>query len=145
MKSVIGTCLLSALGVVGCATSGGLTPVQQLQNSSLFEVRGHAMNMEAFLKSGKTEEEGIKVAVQSLTNGLKDPDSAKFRNVRMKTYDGLHIVCGEVNAKNSYGGYTGYKRFAAGPREASIESFDGGRYAALNAASNHGIDSICGT
>lgn len=36
---------------------------------------------------------------------LKDPDSAKFRN--------QHGMCGEVNAKNGFGGYTGYVRFMA--------------------------------
>ncbi|MBC7860285.1 MAG: hypothetical protein H7Z39_16250 [Burkholderiaceae bacterium] len=40
---------------------------------------------------------------------LKDADSAKFRNVR-SVGDGL-FVCGEVNAKNSYGGYVGFKKF----------------------------------
>ncbi|AUC08280.1 hypothetical protein BVG18_08495 [Acinetobacter lwoffii] len=38
-------------------------------------------------------------------NYLKDPDSAKFRNMNGK--------CGEVNSKNSFGAYTGYKRFFA--------------------------------
>ncbi|KQQ77226.1 hypothetical protein [Acinetobacter sp. Leaf130] len=36
-------------------------------------------------------------------NSLKDPSSAQFQNV--KGY------CGEVNAKNSYGGYIGFRRF----------------------------------
>lgn len=40
---------------------------------------------------------------------LKDPGSAEFRNVR-PTADGLYL-CGEVNAKNSYGGYVGFKKF----------------------------------
>lgn len=44
-----------------------------------------------------------------VANGLKDPDSAKFRNVKVKWGN----VCGEVNAKNSYGGYVGYRRFYA--------------------------------
>lgn len=42
-----------------------------------------------------------------VSNSLKDPDSAKFRAVRVK----WDTVCGEVNAKNSYGGYVGYRRF----------------------------------
>ena len=42
-----------------------------------------------------------------VTHGLKDPDSAKFRSVKVK----WDTVCGEVNAKNSYGGYAGYRRF----------------------------------
>lgn len=42
-----------------------------------------------------------------VANGLKDPDSAKFRGVKVK----WGTVCGEVNAKNSFGGYVGYRRF----------------------------------
>ncbi len=40
---------------------------------------------------------------------LKDPDSAKFRDEKLSR----DALCGEVNAKNSMGGYTGYKRFIA--------------------------------
>jgi len=35
---------------------------------------------------------------------LKDPDSAEFRD--------QHGPCGYVNSKNSFGGYTGFKRYA---------------------------------
>ena len=38
---------------------------------------------------------------------LKDPDSAKFRD--MTVIRG--VVCGQINAKNSMGGYVGFKRF----------------------------------
>lgn len=39
---------------------------------------------------------------------LKDPDSGKISNVRAaRMNDGQIRVCGTVNAKNSYGGYTG--------------------------------------
>lgn len=43
-----------------------------------------------------------------VTNSMKDPESVRFRNVRV--FRGV-AVCGEVNAKNSYGGYVGFKRF----------------------------------
>ncbi|PIT47340.1 hypothetical protein BHC46_07360 [Snodgrassella alvi] len=36
---------------------------------------------------------------------LKDPDSATFRN--------MVGSCGEVNSKNGFGAYTGFKRFMA--------------------------------
>ena len=36
---------------------------------------------------------------------LKDPESATFRNQRG--------ACGEVNAKNSFGGFIGYRRYIA--------------------------------
>lgn len=39
---------------------------------------------------------------------LKDPDSAKFKGVKESSPG---YVCGFVNAKNSYGGYIGYRVF----------------------------------
>lgn len=41
-------------------------------------------------------------------DSLKDPSSASFKNnfVSDKSY-----VCGQVNAKNSFGSYAGYKRY----------------------------------
>lgn len=50
-----------------------------------------------------------RLAREFLTPHLKDPDSAQFRNQRK--------ICGEVNAKNSFGGYAGFKRFIAGSKE----------------------------
>lgn len=44
-----------------------------------------------------------RISREQVKKYLKDPDSAKFRN--------QHGFCGEVNAKNSFGGYTGFKRF----------------------------------
>jgi hypothetical protein len=41
---------------------------------------------------------------------LKDPDSLKLKDVRVCSDDGV-VFCGKVNAKNSYGGYTGYYAF----------------------------------
>jgi len=59
-----------------------------------------------------------------VTAEMKDPDSAQFRNVtlykHMFTYrkdvltpGGSFSLCGEVNAKNAFGGYVGYKDFVA--------------------------------
>lgn len=43
---------------------------------------------------------------------LKDPKSAEFRNVYpSQTPKGTPAICGEVNSKNAFGGYTGYKPF----------------------------------
>lgn len=50
---------------------------------------------------------------EAIKTKLKDPESAQFRNVQF--YSGLApVTCGEVNAKNSFGGYSGYERFIAG-------------------------------
>src|SRR5690606_39009213 len=40
---------------------------------------------------------------------LKDPDSVQFRDLVVGTKSGR--VCGEFNAKNSFGAYVGYKWF----------------------------------
>jgi hypothetical protein len=46
---------------------------------------------------------------------LKDPKSADFRNVFFhRGVDGLPMTCGEVNSKNSFGGYTGFQKFVSG-------------------------------
>ncbi|HHO3502998.1 TPA: hypothetical protein ACRRG1_003350 [Acinetobacter baumannii] len=63
------------------------------------------------LGCGKTEEEKLKderqkldLQVQKLVKDkLKDGDTAKFRN--------QWELCGEVNAKNSFGAYTGFQRY----------------------------------
>lgn len=57
-----------------------------------------------------------------LVHDLRDPGSAQFRNVRRMSmtpqtepsgFDGPHIYCGEINAKNAFGGYTGFRKFHA--------------------------------
>lgn len=42
---------------------------------------------------------------------MKDPESAQFSDVMVVRASGKPIVCGDVNAKNSFGGYTGRKGF----------------------------------
>ena len=54
-----------------------------------------------------------KLLREAMESHLKDSDSAKFRSVRYLPGDtgGLWQMCGEVNAKNSFGGYVGFTRF----------------------------------
>ena len=47
---------------------------------------------------------------RGMVAALKDPDSAKFRNERVGGHL-ITVVCGEVNSKNSLGGYVGYERY----------------------------------
>lgn len=42
---------------------------------------------------------------------LNDPESAKFRNIRSTKWSVGNFVCGEINAKNKMGGYSGYEGF----------------------------------
>ncbi len=69
-------------------------------------------------RDAKKAELSHRVAIQTdsriaLKNYLKDPDSAEIRN-----HNGN---CGEVNSKNSFGGYSGFKRFIASPAIVAIE------------------------
>ena len=57
--------------------------------------------------STTTDQANIAKAEAKVEDLLKDPDSAKFTRVKVKGV----VVCGYVNAKNSFGGYTGAKAF----------------------------------
>lgn len=54
-------------------------------------------------QSGAPMRETLELVRQS----LRDPASAEFRNIRETT----NGVCGEVNAKNGFGGMTGFEPF----------------------------------
>lgn len=50
---------------------------------------------------------------QAVADQMKDPNSAEFRNWHaFESQNGL-LVCGEINAKNSFGGYVGFTHFVA--------------------------------
>lgn len=48
---------------------------------------------------------------------LKDPESARFRDIRRMDNGGF---CGWVNAKNEYGGYVGFTVFYIGGDRATV-------------------------
>ena len=75
------------------------------------------------LKFNPTDDQ-IEKAKQNVASKLKDPESARFSDFYgVKTFDvdadgntigSVHIfICGNVNAKNSYGGYVGQTLFGA--------------------------------
>jgi hypothetical protein len=52
-------------------------------------------------------------------SNLKDPYSTKFRNIFHYEDSGVNIYCGQINAKNGFGGYTGWSYFTL--RKSSAE------------------------
>jgi hypothetical protein len=95
----------------------GCMPQQQIQYSqspspamkALLEGKPEPI-IPSFKLSAKTRG-GIEA---DLRNGLKDPESARFGMMNsVKHPDGTVSICGWVNAKNSYGGYTGEMPFIA--------------------------------
>ncbi len=85
-------------------------------------------------------------ARQAVTNKLRDPSSAQFRNVRrIEHSNGSTMFCGEVNGRNAYGGMSGFQRFEAGVDRTGDASalIDGGEE--LNAAYFEGAwNQFCG-
>jgi len=56
-----------------------------------------------------------KIIAEAVKSKLKDPDSAQFQwpdLVEPSNGDDNVAYCGQVNAKNSYGGYTGFIPFS---------------------------------
>ncbi len=67
-------------------------------------------------ESAKLENQKIEIARKVLRNFLKDPESAQFRNVEIcpkYKYTGSpeKLIFGYVNARNSFGGYVGFREF----------------------------------
>lgn len=70
----------------------------------------------------------VKQAKMLAAKDLRDPDSARFRNLgvyRWTTGKGGIAVCGDINGKNSFGGYVGYRGFVVYGGVAVIEEPDG--------------------
>lgn len=57
---------------------------------------------------------------------LKDPDSAKFGEVRTGWTSGKPVTCGYVNSRNGFGGMTGRQRFISGSVTAVEEQMPAG-------------------
>lgn len=61
-----------------------------------------------------TDEDIANSAKEQINRSLKDPTSSLFRDVVVyRDGENSAYVCGEVNAKNNYGAYTGFETFAA--------------------------------
>lgn len=53
------------------------------------------------------------VALKAAKQNARDPDSVTVRNVRLQKTEmgGVTAICGEVNAKNGFGGMSGWTNF----------------------------------
>ena len=76
-------------------------------------------NKEMFLASPSKALAWMERDKSTIESMLKDADSAKFENVFISFISDSPVTCGKVNAKNSFGGFTGFKEFIAA-KSASI-------------------------
>lgn len=94
--------------VLDNAKSGHLSPIAAAVFGLL--LAGCVSESEA-----RTERAGplAQLAVQQeLSSRTKDPASVQWLNVRSRQVGDAWIVCGEFNARNSFGAYVGYLQFA---------------------------------
>lgn len=63
------------------------------------------------------DQKAIGAARELVSYGLRDPSSAQYRNVAARA----GAVCGEVNGKNAYGAYAGFKHFIVYDGAVTIE------------------------
>lgn len=69
--------------------------------------------------------ETIVTAQRNVRASLKDPDSAQFKDIYANYTEEFQVVaCGQVNSKNSLGGFTGFKRFVSGGKSVILEGRD---------------------
>lgn len=90
----------------------------------------------------------IQLIREALRSTLKDPDSARLQKASVVTSGSEKgTFCAEVNAKNSYGGYTGYRAFTglisplkSGELVATVVQMDGeGELEIAGYCSRHGF------
>lgn len=60
-------------------------------------------------KLSKEDASLIKKLKEEVASELNDPNSAQFRNVALNRK--TKTICGEINGKNAYGGYVGFRWF----------------------------------
>ena len=73
------------------------------------------MKIESIAFGERSDDEIIERIKENVRGKLRDPDSAEFRRVTLKREEEAIYACGQVNAKNAFGGYTGFKWFFATP------------------------------
>lgn len=124
-KLLVQSVLLSSCAILasGCAvpTAGGYyeSPYQKLQRLEADYRRSltDSLAADADTINQVVKVSGVDGAIEKLKESLvtdfKDPDSVKFRSLKLVDYKQSKVLCGELNGKNSYGAYVGYRPFAA--------------------------------
>lgn len=65
--------------------------------------------------------EALIFAARDMVKGhLKEGETAKFSSEQVGSYHGVPVVCGMVNAKNSFGGYDGAQRYIAASKSLTV-------------------------
>lgn len=140
---IIATALLAACAPLAENNGAyGYNPIEDLHRQSMN--RADEIATQATKSIGEIGEvKTIEASIELVKYHMKDPDSTRFRNVRIQRHGMTEhkIVCGEVNSKNSYGGYVGFVKFIASPTDCHAEDTSGD--VAVRDAANAGLDRTC--
>ncbi len=114
----------SIIWLVAAAILSGCGPTPEQKAAAEAEAKkAEAARLKVEAEAAREKEEAPikKAAMEAVSERLLDPSSAQFRNVVVKRmsipetadrYSYTRVsVCGEVNAKNTYGGYVGFLPF----------------------------------
>jgi len=93
--------------------------IQAAADNEMTNVRQQLID-DAVLNMKVTNAGLIQKAKRQISSRMKDPDSTKFSGVKIFGAKEARVVCGEVNAKNSYGGYVGAVPFVSDGEKINI-------------------------
>ncbi len=120
--------VFAVLVVVGSALTGGPRQTGQPVTATAPEEAKETPLTPAEKKAQQEKwfgAETITAAQKAVRREFKDPDSAQFKDVFANYTEAYGVVaCGYVNAKNSFGAYTGYKAFVSGGKSVILEDRD---------------------
>lgn len=93
------------------------------------EARERAIQLEAHGKAvqdaADIEHTAARIGRAAVLQALRDPASAQFGDVwAYESKKGPMVVCGSVNARNRFGGFTGPKFFVVGAGYTSVQMQD---------------------
>ncbi len=87
----------------------GLMPLMAITRAVTLATFGFLPTVAVLGADTRTAQYEAAVAAQ-----LRDPESTRFRSVHLVRFHGKSpVICGELNTKNGFGGYTGFMPFAA--------------------------------
>lgn len=140
MKTKIAFALAAALALNSCAAF--VDPLIEIRESSIKDLDLSAeitgMHVKKF-----GQDKTITEIKKFISDSLKDPSSAQFKNFRLVDFAGGKLACGELNGKNSYGAYTGFTPFVAGVADYT-EKYTKSNDQAYRDAKNAGLYAACG-
>ncbi len=111
-KIFLAVMIFALMGIVAFVASAGRAP-EAVANNAAAAARSNIDAEDSRLRSD---------AKEAVRANLRDPGSAEFRDVVVVRKPGSIAVCGEVNARNGFGGYTGFTQFMARDAKAALRS-----------------------